>query len=36
MTQEKKNLAASACPRLYNADKANSEDVNLLLIRYAN
>lgn len=36
MTADKKNLAASVRQRLYNAAKANGEDFNLMLIRYAN
>jgi hypothetical protein len=36
MTSDKKNLAASVRQRLYNAAKANGEDFNLLLVRYAN
>lgn len=36
MTADKKNMAASVRQRLYNAAKANGEDFNLLLIRYAN
>ena len=36
MTTEKKNLAASVHQRLYNYAKANGEDFNLLLVRFAN
>lgn len=36
MTTEKKNLAASVRHRLYNHAKANREDFNQLLVRFAN
>lgn len=36
MTTEKKNLAASVHHRLHNYAKANGEDFNLLLVRFAN
>lgn len=36
MTTEKKNLAASVHQRLHNYAKANGEDFNLLLVRFAN
>jgi hypothetical protein len=36
MTTEKKNLAASVRHRLYNHAKANGEDFNQLLVRFAN
>lgn len=36
MTTEKKNLAASVHHRLHNYARANGEDFNLLLVRFAN
>jgi hypothetical protein len=36
MTTEKKNLVASVHHRFHNYAKANGEDFNLLLVRFAN